>query len=190
MSVNHYGLHIDQDLFFLIQESTNFCLNEGLQTLSVTKKVSRSNRLGCPHNIKSHSHIMPISVPTLVQKMAPIPDGGAYWVPSSARSILSRSSALSAPTRSIAFTPWAHPLKTLIPELDLTNVSPLLLLGYRRSDIAPLERLLSLPRIRTVILCGDYRVPGVAEIEVPDYDIELTPQTGWSLLYNYVNKRI
>lgn len=161
--VEHYGFHQDGNLVYLLEQNSARCLTPGLSALPSPFELVRRDKLPCPHMLRDPAPGSIVRHP-LVKAMAPVPSkGAAFWLPSVHRPAVL---ALTQMTRVTGFVPWTmtNPIQKLAAQLMLTNAAPLVITGYEPRDYLTLETLLTLPRIRTVILCGPLRVQGAAPI--------------------------
>lgn len=192
--VPHYGLHGAGDLFFLHEQNRSRCMTPGLEALQSPLEVQRPDRLSCPHSLLPMD--TPIRVPEvtseLLCKLAPVPDGGCYWAPPAAKPYMIEMQVMSRPIRPLAYVPWAHPIKKLVPELNVTNLAPLIIADYEARDLRDLQRFLELPRIRTIVLIGQLRLPQATEIKWDDAPV---PGVAWelvgtALLQNHIARKV
>lgn len=191
--VPHYGLHSDGDLFFLHEQNRSRCMTPGLEALQSPLDVVRHDRTTCPHSLLPMEPAMPLPWMDneLMMKLAPVPDGGAYWVPTAAKLSLVEMIPMCRPIRAVAFVPWANPVKRLVPELTVTNLAPLIIADYDTRDLREISRLLELPRTRTIILCGQLKLPSLTELSWQ----RNTPGIAWdlvgtSLLQNIIAQKV
>ncbi|MDH7796474.1 MULTISPECIES: hypothetical protein [unclassified Beijerinckia] len=194
--IHHYGLHSDGDLFFLHERKKSLCLTEGLSKLASPFEIlNRTTWLRCVHDILPLDEL---AEPTttdlpLLEKLAPIPDGGAYWVPHKAMPWIEETYRLCNPTRQVIHHPWATTNKALTFEVNHTNLAPLIIVNYQSQHFPALNMLLRTPRVRTIVFCGDLKPPAATTLPVPDHDPP--PDTDWarlgtSLLLGYINKKV
>jgi hypothetical protein len=101
--------------------------------------------------------------------MAPTPASAAVWyIGGGARGVIEDLAQMSGFGHQTVYTPWATPLQKLIPQLTVTNISPLVITGYSYRDLAYIERLISLPRLRPLVFCGLYAPPHAQTIPTTD----------------------
>lgn len=183
--MQHFGLHVDGDLIFLHQGRWGRCVTPGLEGLQAPERVRRADHRRCPHNV------VPAPGPTpeltgLVRVLAPIPDGGIYWVPGEAMDAIAKAMTMCAPVGQIVFSAWNTKVRHLVPQLTLTNIAPLIITGLRPIDLKATTELLRQPRVRTVLFCGDIR-PAVAEpIDWTLPSVSDWTRTGGALLHQHI----
>lgn len=181
--MEHFGLHIDDDLVFLHQQGQEVCLTPGLAGLK--SPFESPKRLRCPHRIEPKAG----EVGRALSPFDPVPDGGAYWVPGSRIGDVRMRAQLCAPVQTILFPMWAWGISDLIPHLNLTNIAPLILAAYEAQHLRAIARLLELPRIRTLIFCGDLQPAGTEITTIPE--IEGDPHAaGAAVLWDFVQKTV
>lgn len=173
MLVDRYGFHQDGNLVFLHEQGLSRCLTPGLETLPSPFELVRPDRLPCPHRLPRASASLVIDHP-LIEVMAPTPSSGkAFFVPTSQLTAVNAMHAMTgAGQRSFAAWALRRPLEKLVPQLTITNAAPLVITGYEPRDYTMLERLLALPRSRTLVLCGPFRVLGATELPSFDNDVD------------------
>lgn len=183
--VQHWGLHVSGDLIFLHEQRVSACLTPGLAGLESPFQVRTAQP--CPHNLLPFlGDAEPVAPPgELARVLAPIPDGGAYWVPSSARTNVLSLSELCHPARSIAATPWTQRINLLAVELHKTNLAPLIFYDYEVKHVDKIARLLALPRVRTILLCGPAK-PSAATAIDPSGEIASGP----GMLKHHINELV
>ena len=93
---------------------------------------------------------------------------------------------LTSAIRPISFAVWAMRWNDLVSELTLTNIQPMFLTGVEPKHYIQLQRLLELPRTRTVIVHGKHNRPGLVQIELPD----VTPDPSWRKLGAYIMRQL
>jgi hypothetical protein len=74
----------------------------------------------------------------------------------------------------------------LVSELTLTNIQPIFLTGVEPKHYIQLQRLIELPRVRTLIVHGPHSRPGLETIELPD----VQPDTSWRRLGAYIMRQL
>jgi hypothetical protein len=179
--MERFGLHIDGDLLFLHQQDEARCLTPGLAGLP--SPYSSPKRARCPHRIEPKAG----EVGHAPSPFDPVPDGGAYWV----RGDVRRAAQLCAPTQGTGVIRplWAWSVKDLLSELHLTNIAPLILTAYEGSHLRSIARLLELPRVRTLIFCGDLQPAGAEAASIPE--IEGDPRAaGAAVLWDFVQRTV
>ena len=178
ITANHYGLLVDGGMCFLHEQSRSRCLSLGYERLESPFEIETNSRLQCPHRILplDFAEALPeqLSPGSLSYLMSPIPNGGAFWVPLDARKAIKNQLAMTPSSRATVFFPWVTPLRSVAPELSITNAAPLVIMDYEVRDLQTLAKLVALPRVRTIILCGEYRIGDVTRIDNWD-ETERTP---------------
>jgi hypothetical protein len=159
----HFGLHVDDDLVFLHQQDGGVCLTPGLSELESPYEAPPP-KVKCPHAIKPAPGPLPPLNP-LIDALSPVPDGGAYWARPELLPIIRDAYQMSWPTSVSSYLPiWANPLAGLVSHLSVTNLTPLILIGYEPRHLRRIIQLLELPRIRTILFCGPMKPPGTVEV--------------------------
>ncbi len=183
---HHFGLHVDGDLIFLHQGRWGRCVTPGLEGLQAPERVRRLDYRRCPHNVQPAPGPTP-ALTGLVKALAPIPDGGAYWVPAEAMASVSKAFVMCNPVHPVIFPAWHNKVKDLVPQLTLTNIAPLIITDLRPADLPGVGNLLRLPRVRTVLICGRIQPSGVEPIS----DWKLPSVADWrrvggAFLHNHI----
>jgi hypothetical protein len=185
--MEHFGLHIDDDLVFLHQQGQEVCLTPGLAGLK--SPFLSPKRLRCPHRIEPKAG----EVGRAPSPFDPVPDGGAYWVPGGPfrKADMTRLAQMSGPTQGVGIIRpfWAWSVKDLMPELNLTNIAPLIITSYEAQHLRPIGRLLELPRIRTLIFCGDVQPAGTEIAPIPEIDGD-PRAAGAAALHEFVQRTV
>lgn len=158
----HYGLYADDDLIFLHQQDGGVCLTPGLSGLESPFEAPLK-RVRCPHNIAPAPGALPPFNP-LIDVLSPIPNGGAFWTPQKNWPLVRDAAQMSAPVAQIIMPIWATDVADLVPQLTLTNIAPLILVGYEAKHFKKINQLMQLPRVRTLLFCGALRPPGAIEV--------------------------
>ena len=190
MIVHHYGIHRQDDLIFLHEAGGGVCLTPGLERLTSPFEVVTTRF--CPHDYARGGDRAEIPDHPIVHKLGPAADGGAYWVPPEASSVLRYAHQICSPNRPVFFIPWADPIRSLTRDLNCTNAAPLIIVDYALKDVDDIVRLLSIPRVRTIILCSRFRVPGVQELPFTPFDADAIawPNVGLSLLDAHIRSML
>ena len=167
IEVPHFGLHCDGELVFLHEGDGSLCLNPGLSTLTSPFKVTANPKL-CPHRlIPSIDREIDTRRPLnndLVHAMAPIPGANALFVPNlSVRHVEVVAMLDMVKSGQNFFDVWATTIRSLVPLLTVTNITPLVIIGLRINHLQDLTRFLALPRTRSVILLGAVKPYGAVE---------------------------
>jgi hypothetical protein len=181
--MEHFGLHIDDDLVFLHQQGHEVCLTPGLAGLK--SPFESPKRLRCPHKIEPKAG----EVGRAPSPFDPVPDGGAYWVPSDRIADVRRLAQMSSPAQ-VLFCPfWAVDVRHTMSDLNVTNLAPMIFTAYEAKHLRPIGRLLELPRIRTLIFCGDLQPAGTEIATIPE--IEGDPRAaGAAALHDFVRRTV
>lgn len=168
--VDHYGLHRQDNLVFLHEDSgAGRCLNRGLEKLKSPFRVRTGSRLACPHRLLDPQS-GPIVDHPFVRAMGPEQEGRVFHVDPKHSSWIWRLSALCPGTLRHVEPYWTiglPKLPRLAAQLRLTNAAPLALIDMVPGDFGDAEALASLPRTRNLILSGPLKVPG-SEILDPE----------------------
>jgi hypothetical protein len=160
MFVRHYGLHwAEGDVPFLLEQSQA----KTLWTLDIPCpfEVSKQPRR-CPHALAS---VLP-KAGLAPAHLAPLVNGGAFFIRSLTSSQIEAAHLLCGAVMPIAFTMWANRVSDLVDELNLTNIAPLILTGVEPRHYDAIDRFISVPRIRTLIVETRLARPGLTEIEI------------------------
>ena len=67
----------------------------------------------------------------------------------------------------------------LVGELTLTNIQPIFLTGVEPRNYIQLQRLLELPRTRTLIVHGKHNRPGLVQMELPTRAVPTLAGADW-----------
>lgn len=183
----HFGLHTDGDLVFLHQQGGGRCVTPGLEGLPAPWKVKRYDRIQCPHDLTP----APGKAPArrgLVKVLAPVPDGGVYWAPVAAMDNVAKAIVMSSPINQIVFPAWGVGIGTLVPQLSLTNIAPLIITDTYPRNLRAVTRLLRLPRVRTILFVGDLRPPEATPVDWTLPSVSDWKKAGAALLHQYVQQ--
>ncbi len=162
--MTHYGLHTDGDLVFLHQQEGSVCLTPGLGALPSPFAAPPRRGPRCPHHITPSPGELPPSDP-VIDVLRPVPNGGAYWAPLQDRPLVFEAAKMCSPSSPTIFPMWAHSATDLIPQLNLTNIAPLILVSAEAKHLRSIAKLLELPRVRTILFCGVLRPPGTTPLK-------------------------
>jgi hypothetical protein len=165
VNVQHFGLHwAEGGIPFLHEQAGGKCLWD----LDLPSPFSTSQlRRFCPHNIAIQSPEPGELAPGL-DVLAPRVNGGAFFVPNLTTAHQQAAELLTSAVKPISFAVWAMRWTDLVSELTLTNIQPMFLTGVEPKHYIQLQRLLELPRTRTLIVHGKHNRPGLVQIELPD----------------------
>lgn len=186
-----YGLIVEDDLVWLRQQNGTVCLTPGLEGLERPSNSTPPPARGrCPHDITPAPGPIP-RLKGLARVLRPIPDGGAYYCPTTVGKITGFL-RMSASVERLIFPTWAVPVVNLIPQLTLTNLAPLVIPDCESRNLIALQRLLSLPRTRTIICLGATQPPMTTRLEL---EIKSDRKTDWSqmgaaILHDHVVKTV
>lgn len=182
-----YGLIVEDDLVWLRQQQGTVCLTPGLEGLERPSSAPPA-RLRCPHNIVPEPRPSP-RLKGLAGVLRPVPDGGAYYCDARVSDI-SEMLKMSAQVERTIFPAWAVPIQNLIPQLTLTNLAPMVIPDCEAKNLIALQRLLSLPRTRTVICLGPMQPPLTTKLELIKYKITDWRAAGAAILHEHVVRTV
>jgi hypothetical protein len=173
LNVINFGLHIaDGGIPFLLESDGGHCLwNDKLASPFTTTLRN------CPHAIAKVPP-EPGEISEGLELLAPRVNGGAFFVPNLSVEHQRAAELLTCATRSISFPAWAVDWKALVAELTLTNIQPMFVTGLEVRHFQKLQKLLTLPRTRTLIVQGTHRLAGLHQVELPD----VKPDESWRRL--------
>ena len=183
MNVQHFGLHwAEGGIPFLHEQAGGKCLWDlDLASPFRTSLLRRS----CPHNIAAQSP-EPGELPQGIDVLAPRVNGGAFFVPNLTTAHQKAAEFLTSAIRPISFAVWAMRMTDLVGELTLTNIQPIFLTGVEPRNYIQLQRLLELPRTRTLIVHGKHNRPGLVQMELPP----VHPDPSWPRLGAYIMRQL
>lgn len=182
---SHFGLHTDGDLVFLHQGRWGRCVTPGLEALPAPFRVMRRDGRRCPHNITPAAGSHP-QLEGLARVLAPVPDGGAYWVPEQAMPAVSAAHQMASPVHPIVFPAWNTRVRDLAPQVSLTNIAPLIIVGIRPIDIPAVASLLAIPRVRTILLVGGPQPGGAVEVDWTLPSVSDWRRVGGAVLHDHI----
>lgn len=189
MSEPTYGLIVEDDLVWLRQQNGTVCLTPGLEGLERPSTSSAPPaRYRCPHTLTPEPGEFP-RLKGLARVLRPVPDGGAYYCSTPTGGIVPFLK-MSASVERIIFPTWAVPISSLIPQLTLTNLAPLVIPDCEPKNFIALQRLLSLPRTRTIICLGAAQPPMTTRLEMetePRRNVDWE-KVGAAILHDHVVK--
>lgn len=167
LSVRNYGLHwATGGIPILEEQSGGRCLWDANIPSPFEVRPDYPG-LRCPHLLNGVTATAE-PLPKGFEILAPQINGGAFFVRTfTANQLLSVSKLHNAQTP-IVFPVWSRKFSRLVEELNLTNITPLILVGATPKYYAELDKFLQVPRVRTIFVSADHCRPGLTEIELPD----------------------
>jgi hypothetical protein len=198
MIVNRWGLHNEGEFTFLHEPDQSLCLNAGMADLASPFRVV--TRATCPHAFltgPAPGEARP-RIPRafrrhpLVVAMSPIEWRSqwnpswppVFWGPSADRGLIETMTALSCLGPPTVFAAWSNKLSGLGPRLLVSNLSPVVIVGYEMAHLPEMQRLLTLPRLRPLVFCGSFPPPGPVTAIAGPLAVARLPlrDIGWHIL--------
>ena len=173
--VQGYGLHYEGSLVFLHEAAGSQCLNPKLGALESPFEVRAPRGLNCPHcYLGAPPPADEIPQDPMIEAMSPVPGDGLYWIDPKHEPWIWRLSAMTMGAETNVMVWWRlrkPRLDRLAPYLELTNAAPLCVIGYDVGDFQDLDRLISLPRCRKLVVSGRPRLPGATVLGEPAIEL-------------------
>lgn len=193
--VTHFGLHQSYGLSFLHERDASLCVSPNIDydpSVVSPFEVRAQAKLDCPHGLFSTATVLreksfPGSVPEWVTKLAPRRDGGAYFIPQQYVETVREALTMHRQTAPLVWSLWTTKVQRLVPQLNITNLSPLVITDYKIGDLDALRMLIRQPRVRTLIFCGDYHISGLIPLEPDEFECDWQ-NAGWPLMMSYVTE--
>jgi hypothetical protein len=189
--VEHYGFHLDGNLVFLLEQGPGQCLTPGLESMDSPFEVFRPDRLPCPHHLYKPAPGDVLDDP-MVLAMAPVmSEGAVYHVHIRDASKLWALSKMIGGNQTKVFSPWAmyRPTAKLATQLSATNAAPMVVMNDVPKHYEMVNHLITLPRTRTLIVCGPIRFPGTEILPVYEGSLELDwPSIGAAMTERFVRQ--
>jgi len=201
--ISRFGVHWEGEFAFLHEKGVSACLNNGFEGVRSPFELATHPLVQCPHTFLSGAEPSerPISrmwnASLLAQAMLPDAAGGAavYWAHANERRSIEELTQLSSLSHAPLFALWSARLPEIKRALEITNIGPVVIVGYDVTHYPLMRAILALPRSRPIIFCGDFPPPGPSEFcamlpsalalnlsRLPLRDI------GWSILKKQVAK--